>query len=150
MHDDLLFPNHIMALGICLRGLPHVTSLELRSCSMNDEGASTLPLPLFSLWLDRGSSRELLGGVRSRCNLTVDGPTFTPVAALRALLGEIRSLGLVELRLQQNQFSPHGCEAIAQALEPPSPAADPGLRSVSSLQGPASSDQCSKNARLWG
>ena len=38
MHDDLLFPNHIMAIGICLRALPHVRVLELKSCGMDDTG----------------------------------------------------------------------------------------------------------------
>ena len=39
--------------------------------------------------------------------------------ALKVLLGEIGEMGLTELRLQQNQFSPKGCEFIAEVLAPP-------------------------------
>lgn len=48
MNDDLLFGNHVKALGACFRLLPHLRSLELKACGMTDEGMGQCALPAAS------------------------------------------------------------------------------------------------------
>jgi hypothetical protein len=40
LNDDILFPNHIQALGTCFRRLPHLRRLCLKACGMDDARAA--------------------------------------------------------------------------------------------------------------
>eukprot|EP00873_Tetraselmis_striata_P017467 jgi/Tetstr1/437731/TSEL_026385.t1 len=47
LKDDILFPNHLQALGACFRALPHLRHLVLKSGGMDD---ATLEVLLAEIW----------------------------------------------------------------------------------------------------